>query len=42
MKNLLQYFFYNKEVSKLDVDSGDLTKNHHEIIKKKKTFKICL
>lgn len=39
MKNLLQYFFYNKEVSKLDVDSGDLTKKHHEIIKKKKLLR---
>ena len=39
MRNLLQSFFYNKQVSKLDVDSKELTKKHSEIIKEKKLLR---
>ena len=39
MKNLLQTFFYSKQVSNLDVDGIDLTKKHFSILKKKKLLR---
>ncbi len=39
MKNLIQSIFYNKKVSKLDVDGEDLTKKHYSIIQEKKLLR---
>jgi SAM-dependent methyltransferase len=39
MKNLLQTFFYSKQVSNLDVNGIDLTKKHFSILKKKKLLR---
>ena len=39
MRNLLQYFFYNKQVSVLDVNSKELTQKHYDILKEKKLLR---